>query len=202
MSQPNMFQLTILLCVIISWGQAKEPCPRVLTVDITDGQKLDDNAIFKDGVHFAKHNYFVNNETIYGCICNIKKLCIRKCCGPNEIMMNKTCFPSSLVLNLTLHHGAQPQEYEEHHFLHNMECESDKILLMPHLASEDIFYVQKNGSLYLPNFESGQMRNPEDYCVDIFNNENMDYMVSALICLKEDDYEEETNDDMYNYGKF
>ncbi|XP_044254826.1 G-protein coupled receptor Mth2-like isoform X2 [Tribolium madens] len=118
-------------------------------------------------------------------------------------MVNKTCTPSNEVLNLTLHHGDQPKHNGEHHFIHSSsDCKNEKMLLMPHLMPTDEFYIQKNGSLFLPYYKIKQIRHPEDYCVEIFHNKNyeMDHMVSVLLCLHEDELLEESAMVMFKYG--
>ncbi|XP_064212827.1 G-protein coupled receptor Mth2 isoform X6 [Tribolium castaneum] len=194
----------LLLSLLLSNSLCeKSPCPEVLTVDITDGEKTDHNAIIKDKVRFEEDNYYVSNNSIFGCICNVKQTCIRKCCGPDEIMVNKTCTLSNKALNLTLHHGDRPKDRGEPHFIHNSKhCKSEKMLLMPHFEPSDQFYIQGNGSLFLPKFKIKQMRDPEDYCVEVFHSEinEMDHMVSVLLCLSEEDFFEESDMVMFKYG--
>lgn len=53
-------------------------------VDITDGIR-DGTSIIKDGITYIPDNYFEVDETIQGCICNIKP-CVRRCCSKGQAM--------------------------------------------------------------------------------------------------------------------
>ncbi|XP_056629654.1 G-protein coupled receptor Mth2-like isoform X3 [Diorhabda sublineata] len=61
------------------------------SVDITDGIRSGTN-ITKDDITYTEKNYFVQGDSIKGCICNVKQ-CIRKCCDEGEVMnmTTRTC---------------------------------------------------------------------------------------------------------------
>ncbi|XP_063920677.1 G-protein coupled receptor Mth2-like isoform X4 [Zophobas morio] len=187
-----MFLLYFFVLLFSTVNSLKTPCPKVLALDITTGNRYG-SLIVKDDLTFNENNYFAENGTIYGCICNIRN-CIRKCCGPNEIMVNKTCTPDDTTLNYKIHSGTvEINSTVKHHFIHNMDCDYYRILLRPHHSSTDSFYIQENGSIHLPNFLKRKMRNPEHFCVETFEYDmfEMRRMTSAIICIDPDDIEEE-----------
>lgn len=169
-----------------------------MTVNLTDGLRKNGEIIEKDQIEYPQEKYFIEEKTntILGCICKIKK-CIRKCCGPNEKMVNSSCIlDPSYNLQIPIHGGIVPvtnisESGGDFYVIYDRFCEKESTLLYPEFENpegNDNFYVQTDGSLYLPNFEGSKslgMVNPEYYCVDVFVNEDMDHQISALLCFQE-----------------
>lgn len=177
----------ITITFIIFCVSSEDPCPKALTVDITKGVR-NDTSIIKDGFRFQQKDYFVKNSTIYGCICNIKP-CIRKCCGANEIMVNRTCVLSDHKLIYPVYEGKIVSSSDANHYIiHNKYCKKHRILLQPHDVTTHQFYVQANGSLFLPEMKK-KIRNPEEYCLEVFDVRRLglENVVSALVCLVDED---------------
>nr|XP_008190998.2 PREDICTED: G-protein coupled receptor Mth2 isoform X4 [Tribolium castaneum] len=104
-------------------------------------------------------------------------------------MVNKTCLESDHNWSYPIHERTVARNNSsKHHFVYNKYCPRGRILLLPHLEASQRFYVQVNGSLFLPGFKN-KMRNPENYCLEVFDIQrfNLKKMVSALVCLTEED---------------
>jgi hypothetical protein len=116
-------------------------------------------------------------------------------------MIDKDCVSSNFSMTVRKHNGNILTNDQHKNFVHNMDCKNKKLLLNLHF--QDAFYIQANGSIFLPLFEKQKWRNPEDYCVEVFDNENMKKRLSAILCLSDED--EESHDSMNTvnvYGKF
>ncbi|KAJ3662707.1 hypothetical protein Zmor_007042 [Zophobas morio] len=185
--------VTFLFVYVYNARCEKVPCPKVLAVNITDGTRSD-NSIIKDGVIFDQQNYFVTNNTIFGCICNIIP-CIRKCCRSQEIMINRRCAPrNSTLSSLAIYNGTLATNitpyYEHFYLIYSKKCKPRrKMLLRPHLDTSNKFYVQENGTLFLPRY-AGKYYKPDEYCVEVFDVQQyeMKDVVSVILCLREDDF--------------
>jgi G protein-coupled receptor Mth (Methuselah protein) len=192
----------ILFGAIYYVNGQQTPCPKVLTIDITDGDRVEYD-IIKDNIVFGEGNYFFDNGSTLGCICNIKRPCIRKCCGPNEIMIDKDCVSSNFSMTFPTHNEDIPTNAEQdYHFVHNKDCKNNKMLLTPHFQESDKFYIQANGSIFLPMFDDQKWRNPEDYCVEVFDNEELELnkTLSIMLCLS--DEEENSVDSMHKINVY
>lgn len=168
----------------------ENPCPKLLTIDISDGKLFRNKSILKNDTIFDRKNYYIDDQgKILGCICNIKP-CLRKCCGPNEQLIERKCVETKLNLGVQLYEGIQKTySLDNYHYIYNKECKLGATLLIPHYEASEAFYLQKNGSLYLPNFNHKPMRELQDYCIDRFDIEDLEMkgMISGLLCILNDD---------------
>lgn len=74
-----------ILCVIIfGISSFVEALNCDIFVDITDGTR-DGNTITKNGITYTPENYFEDQSTVKGCICNVIQ-CVRKCCEDGQVM--------------------------------------------------------------------------------------------------------------------
>lgn len=174
------------------------PCALILSIDISDGFVSGDN-ILKDNVTYTPTDYFRYNDTIRGCICNLKH-CMRKCCPKGQIFINAICSDHNYVPDFPVHELSDETQVKSNHFhvLHGSQCtpeKKNKYMLNPVENDEDRHYLQKNGSVFIES--DGMFLQPEDYCMEVF--ENLEYNISSLICFAEEDNEEEII--MYNTGK-
>uniref|UniRef100_A0A6P7GQK9 Uncharacterized protein LOC114341713 n=1 Tax=Diabrotica virgifera virgifera TaxID=50390 RepID=A0A6P7GQK9_DIAVI len=156
-------------------------CPKSLSVNITDGYKQGEN-ITKDGIMFSPQNYFVENSSVYGCVCNIKK-CVRKCCENDSNLNNSACSSKNgsqdgdfVFYNLTQPYGRYvPDQF----VIHGRSCEPK----MLQIRLDGDFYLQTNGSLYgLDLSDMYTMYSPLDYCLDYSSDE---LGLQAFICISE-----------------
>lgn len=178
------------LCVVFSFilnVNAKTeipPCVMELSINITDGE-FNGSSIIKNEIVYDSKNYFQVDNVIYGCICNIKP-CIRKCCGQHKIMEGRRCKPSNSTQRFPVYDRTSFSNYSgtDFYFIYGTKCKTNRTLLLPHKKEEDKFYLQRDGSLFLP-FADRKFLKPHEYCIDIFDNEyfQMDYLLSAILCL-------------------
>lgn len=190
------FMVLFLIDGVLSLTQ-KYPCPRVLTIDISDGLLLRNRSILKNDIIFDSNNYFIDEKGgKRGCICKIKQ-CLRKCCGANEKLIEKKCVQTAQKLQVQVYEGKQNVSFSDnYHYIYNKECKHGATVLIPHLVTEEEFFLQKNGSLFLPHYKMKPMRDLQDFCIDRFDLEDLDMkdMISGLVCILEDDtIGEETN---------
>ncbi|CAG9838862.1 unnamed protein product [Diabrotica balteata] len=164
-------------------------CPKFLSVNITDGYKEGEN-ITQDGITFSSQNYFVENSSIYGCVCNIKN-CVRKCCENDSYLNNGVCsFKNGsqdedfVFYNLTKPYGKHvPGQF----IIHGRSCESK--MLQIRLDGE--FYLQTNGSLYgLDLSDTYIMYSTLNYCLDYSSDEQR---IQAFICISEKEADDVDN---------
>lgn len=193
----NLFVFFLLYFGAVSTQIQEYPCPELLTLDITDGVKFKNQSILKNNTLFEPNNYYSNQSKILGCICKIKP-CVRKCCGPNEHHVGK-CVQTEEKLELKIHKGTQQVDFvQDYHYIHKI-CNITDTLLLPKLEESHLFYLQENGSLYLPNYNPLKpLKGLHEYCMETFTLEGMGKMVSGLLCASDEDMEEEENVNMWN----
>jgi hypothetical protein len=199
-----IFNLVYVLALFFCVNSEVLPCPKVLAVNISNGTRTNNNSIINNGILYGKNNYFVRNNITYGCICNLKT-CVRKCCGPDEIIVNRTCARRNFKMTFPVHEETVPVPINfvpNYSFIHSMHCDKGKMLLKPHKDYRDQFYVQANGSLFL-SYEK-KIRHPEEYCIEVFDNKRFDMtkMVSVLLCITDDDLVVNGSSKFYSIGKF
>lgn len=90
-------KLTLILLIIIYYISHTVSQSRVCdigeTVDLTEGNHLSNGAIYYEGIHYERNEYFIDESGVErGCIC-LKKLCINKCCpfGQGYNAQRKAC---------------------------------------------------------------------------------------------------------------
>lgn len=184
--------IALLLVVQVVTLENDQPCLPTLSVDITDGA-LDSNlTIHKDGTNFDQSNYYKHCGRILGCICKIKK-CVRKCCRSNEIFVDDVCQENrsnTSDLTFTFYDKEKllmSQNSESFNIMYGIFCE-DYFILRPDVYPSDIYYLQSNGYLYVPNLGTKQLiYPPEKYCFDhiTLNEEDNStvHLFSVLLCL-------------------
>lgn len=152
-------------------------CDKIVSIDITDGFKQGTN-IIKEGITYDNDNYFWENGTAWGCVCNFKK-CVRKCCPENYEMLDHTCVQSNKELHFSVYNGIRSIELtlNDFYFLYSQDCLPNLDRIEP--DSPHDLYLQKDGTLLVFNFK--QIYNVEDYCIDIFDNQSF-----AFICVGAD----------------
>jgi hypothetical protein len=195
--------LSLIFLVPVLNGQDLQPCPPALTVNITDGDLKSDGSIRKDGIVYNKSDYFHSEDgMILGCVCIIK-FCVRKCCNPDEVMSNNTCVKGEKNVSFDVYNGTHLSTKEKDFYkIYNLYCENDNFQLFPNMSDPfhpDNFYIQQNGSVYIPNLiPEKPMHGPEEYCVENFVKPDQPATFSVLFCTINDDYELE---EFANTGK-
>lgn len=155
----------------------KSSCDTPLRENITDGQKHG-SVISKDEVEFTRNNYFIENNTTWGCVCDFKR-CIRKCCGRNEIMVNNICKSYSLLVQEAFAKFIHLNDNTTY-VIHANGKYCDEGFQAHKKERGDILFIDKNGSISI----NAKMFNPEAYCVDIFFDETHKYDIAAVICTE------------------
>ncbi|XP_074038801.1 G-protein coupled receptor Mth2 isoform X5 [Leptinotarsa decemlineata] len=148
-------------------------CPKILSVNLTNSKKIG-SKITEYGVTFNKENYFVENGSTFGCICDIKK-CIRKCCETGE----SDCVSTDKVENYKFYNETRPiaVNANDFFFLHHDHCEVNNYKI----SLEKQFYLQENGFLYGFDFIADYMMfSPKEYCLDFVNKS-----LTAFVCFPE-----------------
>lgn len=92
--QVRTFQFFLMCLSAYSISSTDNKCNKELSIDISDGEKVDEHFIDNNGIVYDDQNYFESNGKIHGCVCNLKK-CIRKCCPRGQEIANKACQTSA-----------------------------------------------------------------------------------------------------------
>ncbi|KAF5288087.1 hypothetical protein FQR65_LT12137 [Abscondita terminalis] len=106
------------------------------------------------------------------------------------------------LYKMTVHEGEEPVEVGDNNFFHltDSACgERGFYRLLPSYYEDDVFFIQKNGSIYMPNMNNsqGETLPPNRYCVDVFVDEEMDHNFTALVCFHE---EKKVVDPVYSFA--
>ncbi|KAF2885024.1 hypothetical protein ILUMI_21140 [Ignelater luminosus] len=161
------------------------PCPFVLSINITNADRLSDGTLMSDGYSFSPDQYFLHNGTVRGCICEVKK-CIRKCCPFGSAIYGKKCKSYTKPFSVKVHDGEKPTiingSENDFYYIPSKKCSALGLYqLQPSLFPDDVFYVQHDGNMYMPHQKNKNLR-PQDYCVEIFINKKGKESFSALVC--------------------
>ena len=144
----------LLFLISIVYAQEDIPCLRQLSVNITDGEKQQDNSIIKDNVVYHTRDYYVEDNATWGCLCNIKR-CIRKCCIADD-PDSQVCNRQNSELSISIFDETHPindLSVQNFSFVHGKICVKDHVLIQS--EPENSLYMQRNGSLYV-KFEEGE----------------------------------------------
>lgn len=170
----------------------EKPCPKSLARNISSGIREPGGLIKHDGVVYPKSHYFLENGTLFGCVCNVAK-CARKCCPLGEKMNNRVCGATDdSEFNLKIFDKLKPLNRSgDFKFIFNSDCSFGRTILFPNFSDPtgpDNFFLQENGDLYLPFMENDKtIYSPDKYCIDIFFMEDdLNNELSALLCFDSD----------------
>lgn len=157
-------------------------CPANLTTDITNGLRNGDS-IIKDNVTYSKGSYFVENGSIFGCICSARN-CITKCCLRHESLSDGECIFDRRVPKLMF------DTYEEERFVKVKDINDFNYVLYGDNCDNSIllepFYIQNDGSLYyFDNTFIGHWFNFSNYCVDWSQGNGTDYQILVYVCVSD-----------------
>ena len=161
-----------------------ELCESNLSINIENGTEEDDGSIFFDGLIFPNETRYIDTEgELLGCPCKVKK-CIRKCCGPDEVLDNDyTCslrnesdFTDVFSNSVDLIHSAINKLDDDFYVIHTMDCATPELLVI--VASGEYklpgenFQIVPNGSLILTQIDKDNNKvaitayGPERYCIE------------------------------------
>ncbi|XP_031355688.1 G-protein coupled receptor Mth2-like [Photinus pyralis] len=118
---------------------------------------------------------FAYTETINDCECD-SKTCVRKCCGVDYVLRGDSCVRTREKITFEIFDEIEPVEDA-------LDIKIiDGYIYCPHgniyslNAAEDPFFVQRNGSLWVPFAE--EIIDLDSYCVDDIDGE-----LSGLTCI-------------------
>ncbi|VEN35604.1 unnamed protein product [Callosobruchus maculatus] len=140
------------------------------------------------------------NET-----CEENSTCIRKCCEEGMAMKNKNCTTSDVEFSFSVYDTTQ--EVSEGNFtfdvVHGKSCTTGRIQKVDSTETGPAhYYVQRNGTLYCPQFRADRVLFYEDYCLEnIIFPTHVEFV--ALLCYRDSDYRqvEETSGYFVNDAK-
>ncbi|XP_018567276.1 uncharacterized protein LOC108907922 [Anoplophora glabripennis] len=188
-----LYLLTFLVTAVFS--QQDRPCYQHLTEDITNGQRLPSGAILKNNVRYDSDNYYIDNDRIWGCICNIKS-CVRYCCDVDEVYVNETCRKEKThsELNISVYQGTKRLRdfsLREFSLIKSLTC--PKLHARISAGESDLIYIQENGLLYYVSGEYKAMYDPGYYCL----TRKADNTLLTILC---ESYEDEGTTTTYAIG--
>lgn len=173
-----------------------------ISVDISDGTKVNNTYILHGGILFSKEHTFLNADNqLRGCICEYKT-CIRKCCPENQYFHNNTlkCLPGNKEVNPTIHDGETIIKDRTHHFIVDpipfKWCKGSKSILQPHLSEYDVFKLQKEGHLILTY--DGIVVEALQFCADYLEDSKG---FGVIECLP-DTQESKISEHFHSSGKY
>ncbi|XP_066587648.1 probable G-protein coupled receptor Mth-like 3 [Prorops nasuta] len=142
--------LSLIICLFATIFSSKpihftKPCSKNLALTLDDAEKLDNGSLSYNGLVYPPNYYWKEDETVYGCPCNLTK-CVRRCCEAGKVLNESACI-----------------EMENYHGLPTMIRPLDE-QLAPELRwitkIEDSFYTIDN--MYCPgNFR--YLLDPKNY---------------------------------------
>ncbi|XP_074038803.1 G-protein coupled receptor Mth2 isoform X8 [Leptinotarsa decemlineata] len=117
-------------------------------------------------------------------LCGKKRPCVRKCCPENYVLKNKVCqYSESHKFELQVFRGEKEiNKTVTFNVIHNKTCQVGRGLkLSPTGLVQDVFYLQRNGSLFKPNDNVTPWVPFPYYCLETFVFPTGDEL-SALVC--------------------
>ncbi|XP_031355938.1 G-protein coupled receptor Mth2-like isoform X1 [Photinus pyralis] len=158
---------------------------------------MDNGSLSHGGILYPQELYYNYNDSLRGCVCDIRR-CLRKCCGSGFAMINASCKSFDGYFSVEIYQNREKLSVADEHFyyLNGEVCdENGYYRLNPVEYSEDTFYVQDDGDLYLPYAREVKYLSRDGFCMELFLDEEMEYNVSALVCVKQ-----RVVPDFYIYG--
>nr|CAH7736758.1 unnamed protein product [Callosobruchus chinensis] len=121
--------------------------------------------------------------------------CVRKCCVEGMVMRNRTCTPSDIEFSFDVYD--ETQQVSEGNFtfdvVHGKSCHYGNIQRIDSSPGEPAqFYVQRNGTLYCPQYDTDSVLLYEEYCLEhVIFPTHVELVV--LVCYRPSNYPLEEN---------
>lgn len=172
--------LMTLLCVVFGSRFIVSASKCDTYINITDGIREGDT-IIKNDVRYTPENYFQVDQTIQGCICNVKP-CVRKCCleGQTINLTTRRCVPTAVE-----HLFPEFSVYSIIHVPENKICDDIEVRIRVNKE----FSIDDNGVLIwddmtfsMDNFCLANTPNNQTYAIACVINEEAK-MDSIITCL-------------------
>lgn len=133
------------------WGDCT-PCSSVESVDISDGEVHQNGSVLLNGIEFTNRAWYEvdQNGTMvrFGCPC-INRICMWKCCGPEQAFYNMSCTNSTLTevnpFNPPLYSGKEPlakQAQDTFFYMYGQTCE---VRYLVDTNSDQLFLQEVSG---------------------------------------------------------
>lgn len=120
-------------------------------------------------------------------ICDSDNICVRKCCAKGYVFKNTKCtFLDEYEFSFLLYEGTEPITTTNHTIsvIHDRNCSDGRSLKLATLSNKkDLFFIQKNGSMFKPNDPLMKWTNFERFCLEKFVLSTGDEF-SALVCYE------------------
>ncbi|CAG9838860.1 unnamed protein product [Diabrotica balteata] len=181
MYQPICISL-IVICSVYSFET--HPCPKSLSIDISNGTKSGTKYIFQN-MTFDKNKYFVENGNIWGCICQVRN-CIRRCCSENDQLNypELQCGKKDMNPLFKFHNNSElylTSDLSDYFVVSGHPCISNGEIFLHEMKD---YFIQKNGSLYSSTFNKSH--SVQAYCL-------VDGL--GLVCLNSSELGIQSNDE-------
>lgn len=176
----------VLVCLLFKALTASTnftlPCTDNLkeTVDITNGLRFNDSIIFEN-ITYHPENYFLHDDKILGCVCNIK-ICLNKCCALDKMFVGRRCQEHQADLNISVYRETEKSSLTMADFylirIKKITCLNNYMLTKQHR-----YYIQENGDIYS---RKQNLTNQSEYC---FEGNYADSEVTVLVCAPEEKHD-------------
>ncbi|KAB0792052.1 hypothetical protein PPYR_14013 [Photinus pyralis] len=131
----------------------------------------------KSVVSYSVQDKIYNSST--QCAQNLT--CIRKCCDVDYVMREKTCIlRNDTDLNIPVYEATEVTgQVIVEYLVGFINCDHGFYKLEPNVYEDDAYYLQTNGSLWMPN--TGEWLGFEEFCLENMGGNE----ISALLCFSE-----------------
>ncbi|KAI4482567.1 hypothetical protein M0804_008420 [Polistes exclamans] len=167
------------------------PCHYSLTVPLEKDniQRYENGSIFHDGTLYPTNLYWIQNNTIRGCVCELRP-CMRKCCRDGEVLSDGEIAKCKKIQNHTVLPDIKADKEQftseiqhikniaDHYILlQNNFCPNKSYKLEPENFEEDKFIFEANGTLHV-----GSIIYPQwNFCIDWHESLKK---ITVLICFQ------------------
>ncbi|KAJ8952180.1 hypothetical protein NQ318_022630, partial [Aromia moschata] len=174
----HKLELAALICLGGREDAAIPRCPEILRVDISDGVVVGEN-VTKYGVTFTEADYYRENGTLLGCVCN-KLKCLRKCCARDEIVVNRQCEENYAQEEFNRLLNSSNFDTRTHHLVL-----SNGTFCAPGYSNIKLteFEVLEDGRVFVDDMVLAA----DEYCIDTFTRDGSEPEVAVVLCVVEDD---------------
>ncbi|XP_014600685.1 PREDICTED: G-protein coupled receptor Mth2-like [Polistes canadensis] len=167
------------------------PCHYSLTVPLEKDniQRYKNGSIFHDGTLYPTNLYWIQNNSIRGCVCELRP-CMRKCCRDGEVLSDGEIARCKKIQNRTVLPDIKADKEQftseiqhikniaDHYILlQNNFCPNKSYKLEPENFEEDKFIFEANGTLHV-----GSIIYPQwNFCIDWHESLKK---ITVLICFQ------------------
>ncbi|XP_046390238.1 uncharacterized protein LOC124158881 [Ischnura elegans] len=193
-----LFQLVVLSrSEVDSTSQNSElrQCKRGPGINITSAVLLDNGSILdnRNSIVYPSGKWYRKNSTIIGCRCELRGMCLRKCCPKKHSYKygrGKGCVWSEHDFELKVAidgvNGKHTVMQVDELLIERSQCRGEDYLLQPDLYHDNAYSLLPDGRLSLPKSHVREL-GPDSYCFESDSNDK----ARPYVCL-ENIYPDET----------